>query len=53
MLDANENMSKNDNDLEEWVSKEIKSKDKKQFLDNYLIPDVDLSFNKFTNFIDK
>ncbi len=53
MLDANENMSKNDNNLAEWVSKEIKSKDKKQFLDNHLIPDVDLSFENFTNFIDE
>jgi len=53
ILDANENMSKNDNDLVDWVNEETKSKDKKQFLDNHLIPDVDLSFKNFTNFIDK
>jgi uncharacterized protein with ParB-like and HNH nuclease domain len=53
MLDANENMSKNDNDLEGWVSKEIKFQDKKQFLDNHLIPDVDFSFKNFKEFIDK
>lgn len=53
MLDANENMSKNDLNLKEWVEIETKNRDKKQFLDNHLIPDVDLSFENFQEFIDK
>jgi len=53
MLDANENMSKNDIDLDKWIENETKIKDKKQFLDNHLIPDVDFSFSNFHNFIDE
>jgi len=53
MLDANENMSKNDIALEKWIKNESKNKDKKQFLDNHLIPDVDFSFSNFHNFIDE
>ena len=53
MLDANENMSKNDINLEKWIENETKTKDKKQFLDNHLIPDVDFSFSNFHNFIDE
>jgi len=53
MLDANENMSKNDLNLKEWVEIETRNRDKKQFLDNHLIPDIDLSFENFQEFIDK
>jgi hypothetical protein len=53
MLDANENMSKNDLNLKEWVETETKNRDKKQFLNNHLIPDVDLSFENFQEFINK
>ncbi len=53
MLDANENMSKNDLTLNEWIDKETKNKDKKQFLETHLIPDVDLSIENFCNFIDE
>ena len=53
MLDANENMSKNDLNLKEWVEIETINRDKKQFLDNHLIPDIDLSFENFQEFIDK
>ncbi len=53
MLDANENMSKNDKSLEEWVKQETKNQDKKQFLDNHLIPDTDLSIENFCHFIDE
>ncbi|RLA09073.1 MAG: DUF262 domain-containing protein [Gammaproteobacteria bacterium] len=53
MLDANENMSKNDTELDEWVKKETKAKNKTQFLDSHLIPDTDLSFSSFHDFVDK
>lgn len=53
MLDANENMSKNDKNLAEWIDHEIKGRDRKQFLDNHLIPDVDFSFENFHLFIDE
>jgi len=53
MLDANENMSKNDKSLEEWVEQETKNQDRKQFLDNHLIPDTDLSIENFCHFIDE
>lgn len=53
MLDANENMSKNDKTLKEWVEEETKNKDKEKFLEEHLIPDVDLSIENFPEFIDK
>jgi uncharacterized protein with ParB-like and HNH nuclease domain len=53
ILDANENMSKNDKNLEEWVDDERKNQNEKQFLDNHLIPDTDLSIENFCNFIDE
>ena len=49
MLDANENMSKNDMSLQEWVEKQC-SNDKKGFLERHLIPDVDLSLENFNDF---
>jgi uncharacterized protein with ParB-like and HNH nuclease domain len=53
MLDANENMSKNASDLKAWIDKETTHQDKKQFLDNHLIPDVDFSFDNFEEFVEK
>ena len=53
MLDANENMSKNNKNLKSWVGQETTSQTRKQFLTNHLIPDIDLSFENFTNFIDE
>jgi len=53
MLDANENMSKNNMKLNDWINQETKNKSKKQFLETHLIPDVDLSFKNFTEFIDE
>ncbi|MBM9616704.1 DUF262 domain-containing protein [Desulfobulbus rhabdoformis] len=53
MLDANENMSKNDEDLESWVDKELKSKQRTAFLDSHHIPDVSLKLADFNNFITK
>lgn len=53
MLDANENMSKNDEDLESWVAKELKSKQRTAFLDSHHIPDVSLKLTDFNEFITK
>lgn len=52
MLDANENESKNDMPLKLWVAEETKNSDRQAFLKNHLIPDVDLSLNKFNEFIE-
>lgn len=51
MLDANENMSKNDKDLESWVASELRLKQKDTFLINHHIPDVDLKLSNFDEFI--
>jgi uncharacterized protein with ParB-like and HNH nuclease domain len=51
MLDANENMSKNDDDLKSWVEKETQSKDKSTFLINHHIPEVGLELDNFDEFI--
>lgn len=53
MLDANENMSKKKLTLEEWVDKSTNLSTRKQFLDNHLIPDIDLSFENFKEFVDE
>ncbi|MFQ1974784.1 DUF262 domain-containing protein [Aeromonas veronii] len=53
MLDANENMSKNNDDLESWITKELESKPKKEFLKNHHIPDVSLKLSNFNEFITK
>lgn len=51
MLDANENMSKNDKDLSSWVKEETKSKDRVSFLKNHHIPNVSLEMENFDEFI--
>ena len=53
MLDANENMSKNDLSLKDWIDKSTNSSTRKQFLDSHLIPDIDLSFENFKEFVDE
>lgn len=53
MLDANENMSKNAEDLDSWVKKEAKTKDRSSFLTNHLIPDINLELSNFDEFIIK
>ena len=53
MLDENENMSKSDKDLSLWVAEQTKQKDRKSFLKNHYIPDVDLSLENFDEFIAK
>lgn len=52
MLDANENMSKQHNDLSSWVNSQTKSQDRVTFLNNHLIPDVSLEFEDFGEFIE-
>jgi uncharacterized protein with ParB-like and HNH nuclease domain len=51
LLDANQNMSKNDKSLTEWVAEETQNKDRKEFLTNHLIPDVNLELGNFDEFI--
>lgn len=52
LLDANENMSKNDTNLKEWVDKNC-GDDKEKFLKDHLIPNVDLSLENFNEFYEK
>lgn len=53
MLDANENMSKNNKTLKEWVKSQTKLSTKADFLNNHLIPDVDLDISNFEEFYEK
>lgn len=53
MLDANENMSKNDKSLKEWVDTQTKNIDKDKFLENHLIPNVDLELDNFEEYFEK
>lgn len=54
MLDSNENESKGQMYLKEWVEEKCKENEgdtRKRFLESHLIPDVDLSLSNFPNFI--
>lgn len=53
MLDANENMSKKDLSLKEWVEKETNEDNKEQFLNLHVIPNVDFSLENFSEYIEK
>lgn len=55
LLDGNENSSKNDSSLNEWVEKRIRETNiaKEKFLEQYIIPDVDLSIENFGEFFEK
>lgn len=53
LLDQNENMSKKDMDLEEWVSSKTQKRTRKQFLEQHIIPDVDLSIKNFSEFFEE
>jgi len=53
MLDANENMSKNDLNLIDWVNKETNETNRTQFLNSHLIPDVNLELDNFEEYFDK
>ncbi len=52
MLDANENMSKNDMDLNEWVTEQTRASDRKRFLENHIIPDRSFELRDFEDFIE-
>jgi len=52
MLDANENMSKQDVDLLTWVESQAANKDRSLFLKNHLIPDTSLKIEDFGAFIE-
>ncbi|HEG0356241.1 TPA: DUF262 domain-containing protein [Campylobacter coli] len=52
MLDANENESKNNKPLKQWVNEKCNG-NRKEFLGKHLIPDVDLSLENFNNFIEE
>jgi hypothetical protein len=53
MLDANENMSKNDMLLENWIAEQTKEKDKDIFLKTHLIPNVNLKLDNFSDFVEE
>ena len=52
MLDANENMSKNDKSLKEWVNEQTINFDKDKFLESHLIPNVDFELDSFEKYIE-
>ena len=52
LLDANENDSKQDKSLQEWVDKNC-GDDKEKFLKDHLIPNVDLNLENFNEFYEK
>ena len=52
MLDANENMSKQDLDLQTWIEIQTNSQDKSVFLSNHLIPNQSLQMEDFGAFIE-
>lgn len=51
MLDANENLSKQNVDLLTWVENQTINQDRSAFLDNHLIPDCSLKIDNFSPFI--
>jgi len=53
MLDANENMSKNQKDLKDWVEFQTTAYDLKQFCDSHIIPqNVSYDITQFKEFIE-
>tara|TARA_R110001599_G_scaffold64023_3_gene178908 strand:- start:525734 stop:527452 length:1719 start_codon:yes stop_codon:yes gene_type:complete len=52
MLDANENMSKQELDLKAWVNAQTANQDRVSFLNNHLIPDTNLELSNFAEFIE-
>jgi uncharacterized protein with ParB-like and HNH nuclease domain len=52
MLDANENMSKQDVDLLSWVNSQVANQDRISFLKSHLIPDVSFKIDDFGAFIE-
>ena len=52
MLDANENMSKNDLSLLEWVNTQTNNDNRNKFLEQHLIPDIGLEFKNAEDFLE-
>lgn len=51
MLDSNENQSKKDMPLDAWVNKQCdNNSNRKKFLDEHLIPDINLSLDNFDQY---
>ena len=50
MLDANENMSKQDKSLNTWVEEQTQNSDRDKFLENHLIPSVNLELSNFEEY---
>lgn len=53
LLDANENMSKNNKSLAEWVTSSTNKSNREKFLQDHLIPNVNLDLNNFSEFFVK
>lgn len=54
MLDSNENMSKSDMPLNDWVEKmSAESGNKNSFLNTHIIPNLNLGISNFSDFIEK
>lgn len=52
MLDGNENMSKKDMSLNDWVIKELNTgKEKRAFFQSHIIPDISLEYSHFNDFV--
>jgi hypothetical protein len=52
MLDANENMSKNDLSLLEWVNTQTNNDNRNKFLEQHLVPDIGLEFKNAEDFLE-
>lgn len=53
LLDANENESKGEKPLKDWVDKELKkTNSRNQFFESHLIPDVDLNLSNFEEYFE-
>ena len=53
MLDANENMSKNNLNLKQWIEKSTSLENRELFLNLHLIPDVNLDLENFDEYINE
>lgn len=53
MLDGNENMSKNAKPLQQWIEEVTTPQTKNKFLEDHIIPNVDLGLENFEQFIEK
>jgi hypothetical protein len=52
LLEGVPNQEKSDTDFKEWLYKAYpKQQDRKGYMEKHYIPDIDLSFNNFENFM--